>query len=437
MKHFTKTIITLGFIINFLMLQAQPQSITLTFAARYYGAPVATDSILVKNINRNCDTVLYAPDTTLVLDYTVGLSEMIKPDKAFRVYQNYPNPVVNGKTFIDVRLPEKSQLVLKVYDMQGMAVTGYSGTLPSGTHTFAFYPEKRGNYLLTAIAGEKYQSVKIINYGAGKNHSSRLVHHSYKKGSSGLKTAESSKGFWFEPGDTLRYVGYAKTPQDINGSDVLESAPEVNSTFTFHIIEGVPCTGIEAVKYMGHLYPTVQIKNQCWLKENLNVGTMISGDTNMTDNGILEKYCYDNDPANCEVYGGLYQWNEMMQYTNTEGGQGICPQGWHVATKSEWDILSYQQGSIVFKETGTYHWLPGNLGTNSSGFTALPGGTKHYYSGEFWLLHANAVFYTSSELAPPSWGVWFKEFLYSNASDSGNIYKNEGLSVRCIKDENK
>ncbi len=53
---------------------------------------------------------------------------------------------------------------------------------------------------------------------------------------------------------------------------------------------------------------------------------MIPGANNMTNNGIIEKYCYDNNEANCDIYGGLYQWNEMMQYVTTEGVQGICLQ---------------------------------------------------------------------------------------------------------------
>ena len=71
--------------------------------------------------------------------------------------------------------------------------------------------------------------------------------------------------------------------------------------------------------YEGQMYRTVQIGNQCWFKENLNVGTMIPGSQEMTDNSIIEKYCYENDPANCATYGGLYQWNEMMQYTTQQG----------------------------------------------------------------------------------------------------------------------
>ncbi len=69
----------------------------------------------------------------------------------------------------------------------------------------------------------------------------------------------------------------------------------------------------------GQTYTTVQIGDQCWMAENLNIGEMINSGSNMTNNGVIEKYCFSNDPANCETYGGLYQWNEMMEYSTTAG----------------------------------------------------------------------------------------------------------------------
>jgi len=77
---------------------------------------------------------------------------------------------------------------------------------------------------------------------------------------------------------------------------------------------GLPCPGMPTVVYGGQTYNTVQIGTQCWLKENLNIGTKIPGTQNQANNGTIEKYCYNNDEANCAIYGGLYQWNEMMQY---------------------------------------------------------------------------------------------------------------------------
>ena len=77
-----------------------------------------------------------------------------------------------------------------------------------------------------------------------------------------------------------------------------------------------PCPGIPTLKYEGKTYHTIQIGSQCWLKENLNIGVMIDSAKNQTNNGVIEKYCYRNDPANCSKYGGLYQWNEALQYAS-------------------------------------------------------------------------------------------------------------------------
>ncbi len=120
------------------------------------------------------------------------------------------------------------------------------------------------------------------------------------------------------------------------------------------------------------VYNTVLIGNQCWISENLNIGMRIDGVNNQTNNGILEKYCYNNIEDSCDVYGGLYQWDEMMQYTTTEGVQGICPTGWHLPTDDEWRSLDVFLGTEVaggkMKEIGTTHWNSPNTGaTNTSG----------------------------------------------------------------------
>ena len=78
-----------------------------------------------------------------------------------------------------------------------------------------------------------------------------------------------------------------------------------------------PCNGETSILYGGQTYSIVSIGTQCWMAENLNVGTRIDDPANQTNNSTLEKYCYDNLESNCDVYGGLYQWNEMMQYVTT------------------------------------------------------------------------------------------------------------------------
>lgn len=108
-----------------------------------------------------------------------------------------------------------------------------------------------------------------------------------------------------------------------------------------------PCPGTPTVTDVdGNEYNTVLIGNQCWMKETLKKGTMINSEDEMEDNSIIEKYCYDNNPINCETNGALYQWNEIMQYSATEGTQGICPSGWHIPSIDEWeDLRNYIEGS--------------------------------------------------------------------------------------------
>lgn len=93
------------------------------------------------------------------------------------------------------------------------------------------------------------------------------------------------------------------------------------------------------------------------------------------NNGLVEKYCYDKNPANCEIYGGLYEWAEAMQYNTTAGTQVICPPGWHIPTTTELRLLnvlvSYDGNALKAIEEGTEY----GVGTNTSGFFCLVGGS--------------------------------------------------------------
>lgn len=120
------------------------------------------------------------------------------------------------------------------------------------------------------------------------------------------------------PGDAILFKGHHASME----SAILNS-PENIQTYTFQFATNIPCPGMPAIEYEGQVYNTIQIFSQCWLKENLNIGTMVSGTGNMADNGIIEKYCYKNEPDSCLKYGGLYQWDEMMQYVTDEKNRGI------------------------------------------------------------------------------------------------------------------
>ncbi|MFZ4708107.1 MAG: FISUMP domain-containing protein, partial [Bacteroidales bacterium] len=190
----------------------------------------------------------------------------------------------------------------------------------------------------------------------------------------------------------------------------------------------------------GKVYSTVQIGTQCWMAENLNIGAYLHGSIEQSKNGIVEKYCYNNLETNCDVYGGLYLWDEVMQYSTVEGEQGICPPDWHLPSVTEWNILTDLLGGLTFaggkmKETGMTYWFSPNTGaTNSSGFTGLPGGTRY----------PNGLFYSLSGI-----GYWWSSTEYDIMYDYGRsleyngehigtgiLPKGYGISVRCLNDEN-
>ena len=87
------------------------------------------------------------------------------------------------------------------------------------------------------------------------------------------------------------------------------------------------------------VYQTVQIGGQCWFATNLNYGATIPSGLMQRDNCTAEKYCYGDLPANCGTIGGMYQWDELMQYRTNNGAQGFCPPEWHVPTEAEWTTL--------------------------------------------------------------------------------------------------
>ncbi|MBI9039057.1 MAG: hypothetical protein JEY97_13060 [Bacteroidales bacterium] len=178
-----------------------------------------------------------------------------------------------------------------------------------------------------------------------------------------------------------------------------------------------PCPGIPTVTYEGQIYNTVLIGEKCWLKESLNVGIMIYGNEEMTDNNIIEKYCYDNDLANCNEYGALYQWNEMMQYSIIPGVQGICPSGWHIPSDEEWKLLEgtvdsqYSVGDPIWSFSGwrgfdaglnlksINGWDNNGNGVDLYGFSALPGG-KRLSDGDFVNLNEYSNIWCSDEVGP-------------------------------------
>ncbi|MEI7895853.1 MAG: FISUMP domain-containing protein [bacterium] len=196
-----------------------------------------------------------------------------------------------------------------------------------------------------------------------------------------------------------------------------------------------PCPGTPTVTYDGKTYNTIQIGTQCWFRENLNLGTRINGSVNQTNNGIIEKYCYDDLESNCDLYGGLYQWNEMQKYITTQQLRGICPVGWLLPKDSDWTKLTTFlggdsiAGGSMKSSTG---WDGDGTGTNSSGFTVFPGGFRNE-NGLFEMLTTDAFFWSSTQTTSSS-SAWNRFLNQTRTIEAwGSASKVNGYSVRCIK----
>lgn len=176
------------------------------------------------------------------------------------------------------------------------------------------------------------------------------------------------------------------------------------------------------------VYEWVKIGDQIWMAENMNFRTETGS------------WCYENKESNCDVYGRLYDWITARQ---------VCPEGWHLPSDNEWKQLEMYLGMTrdeadeegsrgtgegnKLKETGTKHWDNPNTGaTNSSGFTALPGG----------YCTSDGVFYHVGY-----YGTWWSSTVYgckyagTRRLNADHFYigrdgndKNYGFSVRCLKD---
>lgn len=204
-------------------------------------------------------------------------------------------------------------------------------------------------------------------------------------------------------------------------------------------------------------YTTVEIGTQCWMAENLRSTKYSSNQTGMPTLTLTTNADYttnkayygypDNDNGNVGTYGLLYNWYAVMGGSMLEGVQGICPDGWHVPTQSEFTtmISSANAGDAAGKLAGGESGIwtvnhsdktPGNYdygGRNTSGFSALPAG--NFNDGLYQHIHSYSYFWTSTGVSSPTGNANYMKLTYSSITPTitgGDKFY--GMSVRCVKD---
>ena len=245
---------------------------------------------------------------------------------------------------------------------------------------------------------------------------------------------------------------YASNLSSLNaGSTYYVRAYATNSAATSYGIQFSFNTKIADVD--GNTYNTIKIGNQVWMAEDLkttlfNSGSAIPVETDNTTwtNLTTPAYCwYDNNITYKNTYGALYNW-----YAASSGN--LCPTGWHVPTDVEFNTLEINLGmppaqanvwgwrltTIGDKMKNTTGWASGQNGSNTSGFSALPGGYRHGPSGLFSAIGQSTYWWSSTADVPePSTGFergWYR-FIEGSNTDiyKASTTKAGGKFVRCLK----
>ena len=200
----------------------------------------------------------------------------------------------------------------------------------------------------------------------------------------------------------------------------------------------------------GQTYKTVKIGTQTWMAENLNYAYL-----QPTKSLDSSSFCYNDSVSYCEKYGRLYLWSAAMDSvgtwsTNGKGCgdektcsptypvRGICPEGWHLPTRTEWNTLfSAVGGQLTAGKMlkSTSGWIAYSEVTNEDAysFSALPAGYRNGnggYNGE----GSNVRFWSSTE-SNSNYAYLMYLYYDSGNANLGNNGKYYGFTVRCVKDE--
>lgn len=403
-----------------ILLVAQPYQIMFTGS----GLSTAVSTVEVQNLTQN--TVLTLDGTDILeLVTSIGIAEESTTMEDLMIY---PNPV-NHSCRIEFNNTQAGEVNIELFDATGKSGMQNSFQHPQGIHCYNLGGLPSGIFFLKINTPAGSFSKRIISANRGES-SPYLTYLGILEHANPQTRLSSSTGvipMQYNVGERLLFKGssgiYAR---------VLTLVPTQSQTVDF---EFILCTDGDS-----NHYPVVTIGTQTWMAENLKTTKYNSGIPipEVTDSIVwptmsTPAYCwYRNDYSNYgSVYGALYNWYAVEAGT-------LCPLGWHVPTDAEWTLLTDTLGGDGFaggplRATTTTHWISPNTGaTNSSGFTALPGGRRNAYYGSFDYLGISGYWWSSTAYSTTN--AWSRKLNYGNTMvDSYNDPKKIGFSVRCIK----
>lgn len=429
-------------------LEMMAQDVTVFLTAKFQGSALPLDSVLLENITKEARLMLTGlppSDSTYMINLSKGkitndVMDINDSPYGFFLVSNRP-----GELRFLAGMPKPGPVTVNLYDLPGRLVFSRSENCPSGVALFTVNPKRHAQGIVMAMFDGCRESFKTIGALEDHQEATLLVESVWNQDLLILKN-DYPEDFIFTLGDSVRFTVYQH--EIYPGS--LTAQPQNKDSINVGVTR--PCPGSPIVTdYDGNNYKTVQIGNQCWMKENLKTihyanGIPLVDGTGVPTIDITTKYWfnYNDDPAIAKVYGKLYAWAAVMngQATSNEvpsGVQGVCPNGWHVPGKAEFEILiDYLGGDQVaggkLKESGNEHWNSPNIGgDNQSGFTAFAGGMQNI--GHYCNFRESCHYWTSTEYdSSDAYMTTIYTHLYETWLDGWRVVKQYGNSVRCLKD---
>ena len=356
---------------------------------------------------------IYTATTDSAGFFTINLTEVKEETlpKDYTISNNYPNPF-NPSTRIDFSLPQASKIKVAIFNTIGQNVGEVvEKEMQAGNNYIDLELNglPNGVYFARINVNDKYNVVKKMMLLYGSQHLSTSIQNNEQYLSKSVNFAHIDS--------VVVSVGLIRTKTFTNLPELTGNQLNVGN-----LQMQISCPDIQTVEYGGKTYHTVQIGNQCWLRENLNVGKFVLASTVPVNDNILDKFCYNDDTLNCNKYGGLYRWHEAMKYTGIkEGNQGICPEGWHIPKQSEITDLK----AIIGESANPLVDERYINATNTSRFSALLGGIIK--DGNSMTFGSMTDFWMSTNKYLQTYkynnNYFFKELVAETA---------DGFSVRCI-----
>ena len=420
-------------------------SVTLTFTSQTTdGNYIQPNSITIENLTRNWTETIYYPDTV----YTLNVGTSVPSHSNDNDIQVMPNPF-DGTTRVNIKSPKMENVKITLTDMAGCVCAEFSGILQEGGNLFIVALTTPQTYVLSMQTSSGIRSLKMENVGrAGAN---RIAYEGAADDNISVVQLKSSSNHPFQLGDEMRYQGFFTT---LGNTYMSLQVTQMQSTDESIVLvfpdwnpsngDGQSCPNDPTVTDVdSNVYNTVQIGNQCWMKENLRTTKKADGTPipNFNVNEITntsEPSFYDTDTSGIPLAerGYLYNRSAAME---------ACPSGWHLPSDAEWIIMEQTQttmdvtgtgfrGDHAGRLAGGEQWsssttpnAPGNMSCesrNASGFSAVPAGSYELLFNQYY---GGAMFWSSTD-------SWVRLLNYDKAGVQRTNFDSVFFaSVRCLR----